>query len=253
MIQTLLNRQYPEELFEQFRLLVFDEAHHVGAPSFSRCMRSLQLPYTLGLTATPRRKDGLQKLLHWVLGPMAHQETMDRKDVVVQVVKFACTEFDQPQPINRQGNVDSCAVISTLVDNARRNDKIVEIVDNAHAEGRDILVLTHRRAHCEYLAKTLQQKGVDVGLCMGKIKDTRHKVLVATYALVSEGFDEPRLNTLVLATPASDVTQAAGRILRSKNPDLTPLIVNVYDFWGSCHAQFSKRKGFYTKSGFRLV
>jgi hypothetical protein len=250
MLQTLVSRAYPPELFKTIRLLVFDEAHHVAAPAFLKSMWSLQVPLTLGLTATPTRKDGLQNVLHWMLGPMAYQESMkNRSDVTVVVRSYGSDAYKTTEPpINpRTGTVDSAAVISRLVDDSARSQMIADIVVEMEPH-RQILVLSHRRAHCEMLYNLLQARGCEVGLCIGSRRETTRRILVATYALVAEGFDEPRLDTLVLATPASDVTQAVGRIMRTETSE--PLIVDIVDAWGPCWAQASKRKMLYKSNGF---
>lgn len=251
MVQTLVSRDFPKETFESFDLLIFDECHHVAAEKFGRCMRFLQCPYTLGLSATPHRKDGLDALLHWTLGPIAHQKTMkNRRDVSVEAVRYMTAAYRNPQPTNVRGTVDSTAVVSRLAEDPARLEAVLRVITAIDAE-RYVLVLSHRRAHCQAIVAGLRGRGVeDVGLCIGKIRDTTPRILVATYALVSEGFDKPRLDTLVLATPASDVTQAVGRILRSNAASRNPVIYDIVDEWGSCFAQFIKRRGQYRKSGF---
>lgn len=253
MVQTLISRQYPRETFHGIGLLVFDEAHHVGAPAFCKCMNFLQCPMTLGLTATPERKDGLQKLLHFSLGPMAYQETMrQRHDVTVERKTYKSVAYKEPQPTNRRGTVDTAAVLTCITEDPARNEFLINLICEIPPE-RHVLVLSHRRAHCEALVLSLKEKGIDVGLCIGNHKDFDHRIIVATYALVSEGFDEPRLDTLVLATPASDVTQAVGRVLRtSGNPGNSPVVIDIVDAWGSCYAQSLKRKAFYGTSGFNV-
>ena len=54
-------------------------------------------------------------------------------------------------------------------------------------------------------------------------------VLFGTFALAQEGLDIPRLDTLILASPASDITQAVGRILRPCEGKQTPLVVDLQD------------------------
>jgi hypothetical protein len=119
-------------------------------------------------------------------------------------------------------------------------------------EGRHVLVLTHRRRHTVELAEAVRAAGVSsCGTYVGGDKqapDTR--VIVATYALTSEGFDVPRLNALVLATPASDVEQSCGRVMRGQAGGA--LILDVADQWGVCFSQLVKRRAFYRRSGFTL-
>lgn len=54
-------------------------------------------------------------------------------------------------------------------------------------------------------------------------------VVLGSFNMASEGFDAPRLNTLILASPKSDVKQACGRILRRVHKDVVPLIVDIID------------------------
>lgn len=253
MVQTLISRQHEVSTFASCGMLIFDEAHHVGAPVFSQCMRRLQLMYTLGLTATPTRRDGLHRVIHWNLGAMAFEAALrERSDVEVCSFTYTSPRYALPQPVNRVGTVDSTAVMTTLVQDASRTAYLVDRVARIEPQ-RQVLVLSHRTAHCEALRDGLRARNVDVSLCAGKSRDTSGRVIVATYALVSEGFDLPRLDTVVFATPASDVTQAVGRILRGLGGPVCPRVIDIVDAWGSCYAQAAKRKKMYQSAGFRLL
>ena len=49
------------------------------------------------------------------------------------------------------------------------------------------------------------------------LKESESKdVMLGTFSMASEGMDIPKLNTIVLASPKSDVIQSVGRILREK-------------------------------------
>lgn len=255
-IQTLLSRKYDPSKFTCFRMLIFDEAHHVAAPSFSECIQFLQCPLTLGLTATPHRKDGLERIIYWTLGPLAYKEAMKhRDDVIVQPIWYSCDTYRKTlPPVNTRGTIDNAALLRRLVNDAQRTDKIVQHIASL-CPTRQILVLSHRRDHCKSLAHALAAKFSqnDVSLYLDKSRDATKRIVVATYAMVGEGFDEPRLNTLVLATPASDVTQAVGRILRTNGATSTqPCIIDVVDTWSPCFAQYHKRKKQYVSSGFHV-
>ena len=79
MVQSLSMKEYPEDTFESFGLVIFDECHHLGAEVFSKCMAKVQSKYMLGLSATPNRKDGLRKVFEWYIGNIAYitKETQD--------------------------------------------------------------------------------------------------------------------------------------------------------------------------------
>ena len=72
MVQSLSMKEYPEDTFESFGLVIFDECHHLGAEVFSKCMAKVQSKYMLGLSATPNRKDGLRKVFEWYIGDIAY-------------------------------------------------------------------------------------------------------------------------------------------------------------------------------------
>lgn len=253
MIQTLVSRKFPPSFFEPFGLMIMDECHHIAAEVFSRAMFGLCMPKTLGLSATPTRKDGLTRVLHWFLGPMAFEiKRTGQDDVTVVVARFDCPRFKEAPPMNKRGDICHTSVITELTKIAERTDRIVELVQKyAH---RDVLVLSHRRDHCKAIVDALVSRGIDSGVYLGGDKaPPATKVIVATYALTSEGFDCPRLNTLVLATPASDVNQSCGRVLRGNNTSAGPVIVDILDAWGVCFAQHSKRRRYYREAGFAVV
>lgn len=254
MIQTLVSRKYPPTTFADFGVVIIDEVHHIGAQAFSQCMWGLCAPRVLGLSATPTRKDGLTRVVSWFAGPVAFSLRRENQDTThVKVVKYTCPEFDAPPPVNRRGDVCFTTVITRLTENEARTQAIAREVRDLATQGRDVLVLSHRRQHVYDLASRIAGLGVECGTYVGGDKtcpDT--KVVVATYALTSEGFDLPRLNALVLATPASDVEQSCGRVMRGSSTR-GAIIVDVVDQWGVCFSQHAKRRGFYKRGGFTMV
>lgn len=255
MVQTLVSRQYPPTTFAPFRTLIFDEAHHVAARVFCTVMFSLNMPFTLGLTATPTRTDGLERLIHWFLGPMAYNYRQLQKQrgtvATVHALRYRCDAYSYPPPVNRLGNMDYTQLVTQVAENQHRTVAIARYVAR-HARDADVLVLTHRRAHCEHLTQALKECGLDAASYMGGAKKVPgNKILVSTYAFVSEGFDEPRLSVLVLATPASSVTQAVGRVLRGKALDAatTSKVYDIVDEWSVCFALARKRAVTYKELG----
>ncbi|MCL1897362.1 MAG: DEAD/DEAH box helicase family protein, partial [Micrococcales bacterium] len=74
LLQTLARRP-PEEirlLTSQYGHVVVDECHHVAAGSFERVISQIGAAWWLGLTATPERKDRLEQIITWQLGPIRH-------------------------------------------------------------------------------------------------------------------------------------------------------------------------------------
>lgn len=78
-------------------------------------------------------------------------------------------------------------------------------------------------------------------------------LIIGTFTLAHEGLDIPALDTLILATPKSDIVQAVGRILR-ETPGKTnhPLVMDVVDRWGPFQGQYYKRQKYYKSTGFTI-
>jgi superfamily II DNA or RNA helicase len=63
-----------KEIGNRYRLVVFDEAHHLPGPSLHESALDCLAPMRLGLTATPDRADGRERLLGSLIGPVAFRE-----------------------------------------------------------------------------------------------------------------------------------------------------------------------------------
>ena len=84
-----------------------------------------------------------------------------------------------------------------------------------------------------------------------KSNDIRHgqkTIILATYAMASEGLDIKTLTTLVMATPKSDVCQSVGRILRSKHD--TPMVIDIVDNHTLFQNQYKKRCAYYKSKNY---
>ena len=57
--------------FSSFGFLIVDEAHHAPCASIRSSMLCFGSKYTLALSATPYRQDGLTKYIEWAFGPPA--------------------------------------------------------------------------------------------------------------------------------------------------------------------------------------
>jgi predicted helicase len=80
---------------------------------------------------------------------------------------------------------------------------------------------------------------------------SRAKIIIATYSMAQEGLDIPVLDTLVMTTPHSDVTQAVGRIMRETPGKVNaPLIIDIVDRWSVFNSMFKKRCVIYKTAGF---
>jgi superfamily II DNA or RNA helicase len=62
-----------ETIGARFKLLIFDECHHLPGPVRSDAARMSAAPWRLGLTATPERSDGRHRDLDALVGPVLYR------------------------------------------------------------------------------------------------------------------------------------------------------------------------------------
>lgn len=258
LIQTMSQREFAQDAFDSIGFLVVDEAHHIGAPSFSQFMFKICPAYTLGLTATPERKDGLTRLLYWFLGPEFFRVNREhQKTTKVKTLHYNDNAFKESPPLTRFGKINMAGMTTLVTELECRNNLIVETVERAVNDGkRKVLVLSDRREHCVYLYKRF---GSTAGLYIGGLKESvleeasKKSIVVATFQLAHEGLDIPSLDTVVLATPKSDIKQSIGRIMRETPGKLNdPLIFDVADKWSVFCAMYKKRCAVYKEGGFEI-
>jgi superfamily II DNA or RNA helicase len=261
MIQSLSLKEYPLDVFQGFGMTIIDEAHHCPAEKFSSIFFKANCKYMVGLTATPNRKDGLHTLYKWFVGDIiVHLQNEVTSVVTVRGEPYWESAFTKPEPLTRTGEINMSAMVTGVTILSERNRFLTRVICELANTGRQILVLSDRRVHCETLHQAVSERGVQSGLYIGGMKQEEYahsaacQVIIATFSLVAEGFDIPRLDTLVLASPKSDVIQAAGRILRHGGlRKHEPLIVDVQDQYSIFYSQARKRKTFYKQAGFVLA
>ena len=253
MIQTMCSRENEPKAFDSFGFVIVDEAHHIGAAAFSQTMFKLCPRYALGLTATPERKDGLTNILYWFMGPEFFRvQRENQASTKVEAVFFDDPLFREAPPVSRLGKINMAGMVTQLTEIDARNQKILSLVRGLDPSRR-VLLLSDRREHCFWLRNNLEGSAVYLGGMSEQDLDVaaKHHVIVATYSMAQEGLDIPVLDTLIMTTPHSDVTQAVGRIMRETPGKVNaPLIIDIVDRWSVFNSMFKKRCVIYKTAGF---
>ena len=83
MLQSISMKEYPISLFSDFGLTIVDECHHISAEVFSRSLFKIVTKYTLGLSATMKRKDGLTSVIKMFLGDVVYKKVREGEDNVL--------------------------------------------------------------------------------------------------------------------------------------------------------------------------
>ena len=246
--------KYPDAIYDAFGLVVSDECHRVGAQSWSDIMPRFNARYRLGLTATPRRKDGAEDAFYYHIGEILYSA---KTNAIVPSLKRLRTPITM-KPVRgprgkmvEEDKLNHTQIVSQLVDDPLRNKMIADEVGQAVLKGRKVMVVSERLGHLKTLERELASVllrldlpfdpvidaytgewyvgGVDANGSPRKRTRTetdlkqaeRANVVLATKQMIEEGLDIPAIDVLVLVTPLGDAEQAVGRVRRHCKPSET--------------------------------
>ncbi|MBU1668148.1 DEAD/DEAH box helicase [bacterium] len=212
-LQSLKNRP---EMIENYTQIIVDEVHHIPAVSFEIPLKRFRGKYIVGLSATPKRKDGMHPIMFMLCGEIAYE--LKAKKRPIHQLKTVNTSFDTFQ--------DSFAeILNEIMEDEDRNKLIVEEI--LKLKDRNILVLSERIEHLNMLYHYLDAKKINSLLLHGglshkvqkkALKDApNHSIILSTSSYVGEGIDFPHLDTIVFTMPISYVgriVQYLGRVGR---------------------------------------
>lgn len=255
MIQSISMKEYPEDTFKEFSFTIFDETHHYCSKVFSNVFYKIGSKYNLGLSATLKRADKLDFVLEWFLGKPAVNVQLLLIEPEIHVYNFYEYPNDTIKYLSNS-KVNTPASITSITELADRDNFILNIIKECYNSDRKILLLTDRKSHCDRLKQKLL--GYSTGIYYGGMKredlitSNKCKIILATFQMASEGYDNPELDTLILASPKGNVEQAVGRILRKENKN-PALVIDINDCISIFNNWNKKRQSFYNSKKFNVV
>lgn len=245
-IQTLARRgdDVPSGFYESFGVAVFDECHHMAAPTFKAlCHRFTGI--RLGLSATPKREDGLEDVFTNHIGPVFYskvdQELVPR--IIFQQTATSAEVAEQRDALSRNGEIHYRKLCACLGREYERNLVAVAYANQLLKLGHHVLCLTASVEHVDVFSELLQQSlCIDVGIAKGSVKGDsraesikRHRISVGTLDVASEALNVPSLSALIVLTPfgakqhGNVLQQTLGRIQRIHENKLNPVAVFLED------------------------
>ena len=272
MIQTIAKREY-KNVFDNFGLVIYDEAHHVACKFFSQSLLKTGSQYTLALTATPYRGDRMIKVMYWFLGGTMYRERVKiNKNVIVKVINYKSTDplfCLKKKWFQGKMRPDTCKMISNICKIDARNQSIIDTITHIRRTEpkRKMIVFCDRLAHIDILKSgvdALIQEDIDNGILdedeiltcryTGPTKpderqeaEERGDIIFANYPMGNEGLNIKHLNTVLLASPKKDVMQCVGRIMRTilQSGDIRPMIIDFADDVEAIKSWFKTRSVIY--------
>ena len=257
-IQTLASREIPEDVLNMYGTIIFDECHHLSAPTFNSVC-PMFAGVRLGLTATRQREDGLEGLYLHHIGPVIYRDlTTELQPNVIFLRTGITMTSEERESIEVNEMVNISKLRGWLANQDLRNGLILNEILSARQEGRASLVLGHNIEHLTYLHSQIPDAGLYIGKMSLSKRDVVLKtqdVIFATTKLAAEGLDEPRLDTLFIITPFKSTNllqQAMGRVLRIFEGKQDPLVVVFEDPIVSCINLTTALKNWLKQKGIRF-
>lgn len=260
LIHSVCRRDY--ENISQIGFVVIDESHHIAAPTFSKALPKIPAKYVLGLSATPRRRDGLTKVLHWIMGPLIYSTNRQTENVKVYMIEYM--EGKQKEIRTKNGRLLMPIMETSLTKDNIRNNFIVEQIQRILQDpDRNLIVFSKRLKHLnvlhtKYLNVDNRIPDEQIGFYTGKTKivernlASEKRLLFATVKMAEEGLDLPHLNSLILGMATGNTEQMIGRIMRGKS-SLVPLIIDIVDPFSIFDGMRYGRLKLYKKFNYDIV
>jgi superfamily II DNA or RNA helicase len=251
MLHTLsMKSTLTKEMFKPFGVVIIDEVHHLSAEIFNKALLKIRTKYMFGLSATVERKDSLEYIFMYHIGKVLYSNVNGslKQPTEFKVIWYKPENYKEEFMYN--GLPKLAALITNLAEDLDRTRIICDALRDLGSE-RNVLVLSDRISQLKAIHTTLGD-GV-CGIFIGKLtlkqkeESKTKRILLATYSIANEGFDHPKLNTLLFATPRSSVVQSIGRIYR-KMHEITPMIIDIVDQISVFPYQYKKRKKIYQQN-----
>ena len=245
-VQTLSRRTRLTRVVPDFQTIVIDEAHHAPAPTYRRILDYCRAwrpdgPLVVGVTATPERGD--RHSLREVFDRIVYQKTLLEMMQAGYLVDLRAlqvllqADFDALR--TSHGDFVEAELESLLL--AANAPAQVLAAFQAHAADRKALLFTPTVALAYAMADTFRTAGIPAEALDGTTPlATRRAILqrlhtgetrvVANCAVLTEGFDEPSVDCIIVARPTQSALlyqQMLGRGTRTYPGKTDCLLLDV--------------------------
>ena len=259
------------EWINSYGMVIMDECHHAASSTSISVLEKVNARYVYGVSATPKRTDELERIIFMLLGPVRHRFTAKERAMQQGINHYVYPRYTRVVS-TEDSRRDINGAFELISSSEVRNTQIVSDVRTCVKRGRTPVVLTRRKDQAKLLYDSLCSDADNVFLLYGDNSDKENLanirqmknapadeslILIATGQKIGEGFDYPRLDTLMLAAPVSSperLEQYAGRLNRDY---VGKEDVIIYDYIDShipvFDNMYSKRLRTYKRIGFQVL
>lgn len=270
-VQTMCKLDLSQYRTEWDTIIVDECQHCCGTPTrmtqFYKVVNSLYAFNKFGLTATPKRSDGLDKSMYALLGDIIieiDKEEVAEKTCEVRVETIETGYFpDTDDVLNGDGTINYTALTQNLIDDRKRFQKVMMAINNRCRSYS--MVLANRVSYLQEMSAGYFGKSICISTlgtskaakeerkeALRKLNDGEIDCIFATYQLAAEGLDCPNLRYVVFATPEKNertVTQAVGRVARKADGKNYGTVIDFIDGFGMYRNWAKNRNSIYKKLG----
>lgn len=252
-VQTL-SKMGPTEFLKNIDVLIIDEAHHYGSPSYSTVLSWCHAHVRIGLTATlPEEPETVLKMESFI-GPILHEVTInDLKEVgilakpIIRILKPPLK--DSVSDMKKYADVYDAGIVK----NRHRNKMVLDIAAEFVEKDQVSLILVTKIEHGNELVRMSEilYPDMDIVFVQGKtdayareavieaMEAGHHRCVIAT-AVFKEGINIKSINCMILASGGKSelaLLQSVGRGLRTTE---TKKDVTIVDFCDISHKYLSQ-------------
>ncbi len=272
MVGSVCKKGEYHSRLKEYGLVILDECHHAAADTIVDILQKVSAKYVYGVTATPFREDRLEKINTMLLGPIRYRFTAIDRAQEQGIDHFVYPRFTKSVVPRLQNDSMTVNEAYEIVRNDPERDKmIIRDIKQCIESGRTPVVLSRYVDHTKRLYGQLQDCADHIFLLLGGNSAKEHRtilekmknvmpeesmLLLATGKLVGEGFDFPRLDTLIMVEPVagkSVVEQYAGRLNRDYEGKSNVIIYDYIDgHIPMLERMYHKRLRAYKKIGYEI-
>lgn len=256
LVQTLVSMDNADKIISGYGMIQMDECHHVPAPTFEDVISRSAAEFRYGFTASLKRRDRKEFLMHAVFGETLIELTYEdiAHRVILPEIRAVDIEDIPDCPVEdlyveRRGSIhmQHTVLYNWMAESEVRNNILKRIIDECLEDPNNVtLFLTKRREHAKMMHEYVEGKGIPSALLLGggtkkykrekevKLQEAREgKVkFIAGTSIADEGLDVVTLTRLILSMPGSFdeiLRQRIGRVSRKIEGKKTPITYDVKD------------------------
>lgn len=244
-IINLVNVKKVTSTVHDIGVVIIDEVHTALSEKLCADLLYFTPKYLIGLSATPYRSDGSQKIFDFFFG----NDTVIFKPLLRAHSVFRVnTRLKIHMAHGPAGRVDWGSVLFEQAENIERNVIIIDIINRY--KNKRFLVLCKRVAQIQILSDLLQAAGVPCAAVYGskQVENGPWRALVGTVQKLGVGFDCKDIDALILGCDVEQYfIQALGRVFR--DPAVEPIIFDLVDDNIILRKHYEKRRDVYLSAG----